>query len=46
VKQHKWQKDHVPNLTGTPSRYVPKGHVLSGAARAKTTADYVPWKPE
>lgn len=46
VKQHKWQKDHLPNLTGTPARYVPKGHVLSGGERAKTAADYVPWRPE
>ena len=44
--KYKWQKPHVPNLTGTEHRYLPKGHVLRGAKRQKNTADYVPWTPE
>ncbi|MBN67014.1 MAG: NADH:ubiquinone oxidoreductase subunit NDUFA12 [Rickettsiales bacterium] len=46
VRQHAWQKEHVPNLTGTAGRYLPKGHVLNTGERAKTTADYTAWKPE
>lgn len=41
-----WQKPHLPNLTGTIYRYLPKGHVLRGARRAATRADYTAWKPE
>lgn len=40
-----WQKDHVPNLTGTPAAYRPPGHFLAGGARARTTGDYEPWRP-
>lgn len=46
VKKFRWQQGHLPNLTGTPHRYLPQGHVLKNAKRAPTTADYVPWKPE
>ena len=46
VKKHDWQKDHVPNLTGTKARYLPQGHILKGGNRAKNVADYVAWKPE
>ncbi len=46
IKNHKWQKDHLPNLTGTQGRYLPSGHALRGGERAANTADYVPWKPE
>jgi NADH:ubiquinone oxidoreductase subunit len=44
--RYSWQKPHIPNLTGTKHRYLPKGHLLSRAVRAATKADYVPWKPE
>lgn len=40
-----WQKEHVPNLTGTPLAYRPPGHVLQGGQRDKATGDYEPWKP-
>lgn len=41
-----WQKPHMPNLTGTTGRYLPKGHLLKGGERAATRADYTAWKPE
>lgn len=41
-----WQKPFLPNLTGTPYAYRPKGHTLQGGKRAKATGDYEPWKPE
>lgn len=44
-KKHKWQKDHLPNLSGTDLAYVPKGHLKKGGKRPKTTGDYVAWKP-
>lgn len=46
VKRWPWQKDHVPNLTGTPYAYRPKGHDLRGGHRAHATGDYEPWTPE
>lgn len=46
VKQHAWQKEHLPNLTGTKARYLPSGHILKGAKRQKTAADYTAWTPE
>ena len=41
-----WQKEHVPNLTGTPLAYRPPGHTLVGGRRARGTGDYEPWAPE
>ena len=41
-----WQKPHRANKTGTAEAYYPKGHVLSGAKRAKATGDYEAWTPE
>lgn len=40
-----WQKDHIPNLTGTAGAYAPPGHISQGAARAKSAADYEAWTP-
>jgi NADH:ubiquinone oxidoreductase subunit len=40
-----WQKEHVPNLTGTLAAYRPPGHTLKGGQRAKATGDYEPWTP-
>ena len=41
-----WQKEHVPNLTGTAGAYRPAGHDFKGGARAHATGDYEAWKPE
>jgi NADH:ubiquinone oxidoreductase subunit len=41
-----WQKPHLPNLTGTPYAYRPKGHDLRGGQRAHATGDYEPWVPD
>ena len=45
-KKYPWQKDHVPNLTGTPDAYRPPGSVLRGGHRAPAAGDYEPWTPE
>jgi NADH:ubiquinone oxidoreductase subunit len=40
-----WQKEHLPNLTGTDATYRPPGHVQQGGQRDKATGDYEPWRP-
>lgn len=40
-----WQKPHLPNLSGTPYAYRPKGHTLKGGKRQKATGDYEAWRP-
>lgn len=40
-----WQKEHKPDLTGTPGRYLPPGAV-KGGARPSVAADYQPWVPK
>lgn len=46
ARKFKWQKPHLPNLTGTKGRYLPQGHLLKGGKRAANAADYQPWSPE
>jgi NADH:ubiquinone oxidoreductase subunit len=41
-----WEKDHIPNLTGTPNAYRPKGSIARGGERARATGDYQAWRPE
>lgn len=43
--KHPWQKEHMPNQTGTPGAYRPPGHVLEGGRRDRATGDYEPWQP-
>ncbi len=45
VRTAPWQKEHQPNLTGTPQAYRPPGHDFAGGQRAKATGDYEPWVP-
>jgi NADH:ubiquinone oxidoreductase subunit len=40
-----WQKEHLPNLTGTRLAYRPPGSVLRGGHRPAATGDYEPWMP-
>jgi len=44
-KEHKWQSQHTPNLTGTNHAYFPKGHKNNEGIRDKSAGDYVPWNP-
>ena len=41
--RYDWQKDHLPNLTGTKHAYKPQGHDLAGGKRSKATGDYESW---
>jgi len=45
-KEKAWEKDHVPNLTGTPEAYRPDGSLLKSGERPRATGDYQAWKPE
>jgi NADH:ubiquinone oxidoreductase subunit len=40
-----WQKDHLPNRTGTTEAYRPPGHDYEGGRRDSATGDYEPWRP-
>ncbi|SJZ56787.1 NADH:ubiquinone oxidoreductase subunit NDUFA12 [Consotaella salsifontis] len=44
-KPRPWQKPHLPNLTGTPQAYRPKGSLLSSSQRPRVTGDYDAWTP-
>ena len=41
-----WEKDHLPNLTGTLLAYRPKGSLANDAKRPEATGDYEAWSPE
>jgi NADH:ubiquinone oxidoreductase subunit len=41
-----WEKDHLPNLTGTPYAYRPTGAISMGGDRQPAAGDYQPWRPE
>ncbi|ROT98629.1 NADH:ubiquinone oxidoreductase subunit NDUFA12 [Histidinibacterium lentulum] len=39
-----WEKEHLPNLTGTPAAYAPAGSIRRSQPAART--DYEAWTPE
>lgn len=41
-----WEKDHLPNLSGTIHAYKPKGAIARGGERQRATGDYEAWSPE
>lgn len=41
-----WEKAHVPNMTGTPYAYRPKGSLSSPGTRHTAAGDYEAWSPE
>jgi NADH:ubiquinone oxidoreductase subunit len=41
----KWEEAYVPNMTGTPYAYRPRGSILAEGQRPAATGDYVPWRP-
>jgi NADH:ubiquinone oxidoreductase subunit len=41
-----WEKEHIPNLTGTEGAFRPPGSVLTPAKREKARGDYEAWQPE
>ena len=41
-----WEKDHLPNLTGTVHAWRPPGAIGRGGERSATTGDYQAWTLE
>jgi NADH:ubiquinone oxidoreductase subunit len=45
LKRQAWEKDHLPNLTGTAFAWKPKGALARGGERAASRGDYEAWTP-
>jgi NADH:ubiquinone oxidoreductase subunit len=45
-KPRAWEKDHLPNLTGTLEAWRPVGSISRLGERPRATGDYEAWKPE
>ena len=41
-----WEREHLPNLTGTEHAYRPPGQLSGGGRRPRATGDYEPWRPD
>ena len=41
-----WEKEHLPNLTGTIHARRPQGSLARGGDRQRATGDYEAWSPE
>lgn len=41
-----WEKEHIPNMTGTDQAYRPEGSLAAVGRHAPATGDYQPWKPD
>jgi len=46
LPRRKWEKDHLPNLTGTVNAWRPAGSIARTGQRPHATGDYQAWKPE
>ena len=46
LRTKSWEKDHLPNLSGTPYAYRPEGSLAARGERAPATGDYEAWIPE
>ena len=44
--RRRWEKEHLPNLSGTPMAWKPQGSLAAEARRPAATGDYEAWKPE
>lgn len=46
LRRRAWEKDHLPNLTGTPMAWRPSGSLANEGQRPAATGDYQAWTPE
>lgn len=46
LPRKQFEKDYLPNFSGTPFAWRPKGSLARGGERAPATGDYEAWKPE
>jgi NADH:ubiquinone oxidoreductase subunit len=46
-RPREWEKPHLPNLTGSPQAYRPKGALANpaGSGRPRVSGDYEAWRP-
>jgi NADH:ubiquinone oxidoreductase subunit len=44
-KRRFWQREHLPNLTGTRLAYRPAGDLDRGGKHAPAASDYEAWRP-
>ncbi|MDB5438996.1 MAG: NADH:ubiquinone oxidoreductase subunit [Caulobacteraceae bacterium] len=40
-----WEKDHIPNMTGTVEAWRPQGAISESGQRPPATGDYQAWSP-
>ena len=45
LKKQKWEKEHLPNLTGSSNSYFPHDNKFGTKARPASKADYESWTP-
>jgi NADH:ubiquinone oxidoreductase subunit len=45
MKKKSWEKDYLPNLSGTEGAYHPTGSLAREGVHAPTTGDYESWSP-
>tara|TARA_B100001027_G_scaffold96225_1_gene66094 strand:- start:459 stop:830 length:372 start_codon:yes stop_codon:yes gene_type:complete len=46
AKKHFWQKNHIPNQTGTQNAYMPKRDQESSITKKQKSLGYEKWKPK
>jgi NADH:ubiquinone oxidoreductase subunit len=46
LPRQSWEKEHLPNLSGTIHAYRPKGSLARGGERQRATGDYEAWTPD
>ncbi len=46
LRRREWEKDHLPNMTGTPLAYHPKGSLAQADAGASVGEIYEAWSPD
>ena len=46
LRRRPWEKEHLPNLTGTVYAWRPKGSIARGGVRERAPGDYEAWSPD
>lgn len=46
LKRQSWERDYIPNMTGTVHAWRPRGSIARSGERQKATGDYEAWRPE
>lgn len=46
LKRQSWERDYIPNMTGTIHAWRPRGSIARSGERQKATGDYEAWRPE